>query len=132
MFADDTDPETSESSTEETEEEVEADVDATEEADEEEAEGPLLAKGKKGEGWEANERRRNKVYAGYKKGQQYEQLGSPQEIADKLTRLEGIEAKIDRLEDKGKGDTTESDELKAQRTEIRKKMREVEPGLESE
>ena len=121
MFDDVTDPDTLESSTEEAEEE-EPEVDAAEEADEE-------APPKKGDGPPEGSKRWNKVYAGYKQAQEYGQLGSPQEIADKLTRLESIEAKIDRLDDKGKGDTKESDELKKQHADIRKKMWEVQPNL---
>jgi len=120
MFADDTDPEVSESSTEETEEQ---EPDVEEEAAEEEA--PV----KKGDGPPEGSKRWNKVYAGYKKGQQYEHLGSPEEIEDELLRLRAEAKATAKLEDKGK-ETKESDELKTQRAEIRKKMREVEPGLE--
>ncbi len=123
MFVDDTDPETSESSTEEAvEEEPDVEDEPVEEPDEEPA-------AKKGEGPPEGSKRWNKVYAGYKQAQQYGELGTPQEIANELHRLRSIEATVAKLDDKGKGDTKESDELKKQHAEIRSKMHDVIPGL---
>jgi len=132
MFADDEAPDTS---TEEEDETSEEEAEPGEEEEDEPAEdagddkAPALKKGKE-EGPPEGSKRWNKIYAGHKLAQKYMRYGSPDQIAERMGRLESIEAKLAEKQAAGEGKDKESDDLKEKRAKVRKQLREYEPLLE--
>lgn len=75
-------------------------------------------------------KRWNKMYAKGKVADKYMRLGPPDQVEQRLQRLESIEAKLAEKQAAGEGSDKESQDLKEKRAKVRKQMREYEPLLE--
>ena len=71
-----------------------------------------------------------KVYAGFKMAQRYSQYGSPEKVEADLRRLQRYDEQIEAAEEKGKGDTEETQELREARDKVSAQLKKMFPWFE--
>ena len=107
----------------------EGDKDGDKEGDDDAGDGDK-PKGKKDHHPPEGSKRWNKMYAKGKVADKYMRLGPPEQVEQRLQRLESIEAKLAEKQAAGEGKDKESEDLKEKRAKVRKQLREYEPLLE--